>query len=531
VSEKTSERPAKMLADMRQTAFCFDTPKGTATKEKREPILVPKFREGHPEQLFVGNVKLSTYLKERKFGFVLGLGIFFQGYDFSSFVKAYSPEGRPAIHPRVILGLIIYGILMRQSSLRELENLSLRDVGAWWICGGLQPDHSTIGKFLNQHSTILSEDFFGHITQRIVRELKLSPTDIAMDGTVIEAAASRYKVLKAEAALEAAKQATAQAKESPEDSHKQAKAERFAEVVRVIHEKQTRLEQSGKPAEKLCVSTTEPDAIVQPLKNKTKRPSYKPSILVDESRLIIGSYFHSTNENIAVAPMLEQHRQIYGQLPQCTLLDAGYHNIEVLNHFIALELDVLCPQGSVDKTNEWTKQSHAGLYPKSAFKYDEARNVYVCPQQQQLLQESTGQDGNGRRYTKYKSVACLSCPVAKLCTKSENGRSIKRYDGEAVKDAMVQVLQNPKAQQRYRKRKAIVEPVFAELKERQGLTRFHRKGTSGAKLEFALHCVAYNLKRAFNLSEGAIFGVSVLYCRRDQGPWKIIGIYFSIIPR
>lgn len=515
---------------MRQAAFCFEVSQSAPYKEKQEQKPVPRFREGQAEQLFVGNIKLSTYLRGHKFGFVLGLGKFFQDYDFSAFLKAYSTEGRPAIHPRVMLGLVIYGILMRQSSLRELENLSLRDVGAWWICGGLQPDHSTIGKFLNQHSTLLSEDFFGQITQRIVRELKLSPTDVAADGTVIEAAASRYKVLKVEAALEAAKEATTQAKENPEDGSKQVKAKRFAEVVRVINEKQVRLEQSGKPTDKLCVSTTEPDAVVQPLKNKTQRPSYKPSILVDERRLIIGSYFHSTNENIAIALMLEQYRTIYGQLPQCTLLDAGYHNIEVLNHFVALELDVLCPQGSVDKTGEWTKQSHVGLYPKSAFQYDEAKNVYVCPQQQRLIQESTGQDGNGRHYAKYKSTVCLSCPVVGLCTKSENGRSIKRYDGEAVKEAMVQVLRHPKAKQRYRKRKAIVEPVFAELKERQGLKRFHRKGIPGAKLEFALHCVAYNLKRAYSLSEGAFGGIFVLYYRRNQGPWKVFSIYSSIFP-
>lgn len=326
-----------MLADMRQTAFYFEASRGALPKEKHEPTPAPKFREGHPEQLFVGNIKLSTYLQDHKFGFVLGLGSFFQGYDFSAFLKAYSAEGRPAIHPRVILGLVIYGILMKQSSLRELENLSLRDVGAWWICGGLQPDHSTIGKFLNQHSTLLSENFFGQITQRIVHELKLSPTDVAADGTVIEAAASRYKVLKVEAALEAAKQATSEAKENPEDGAKQAKAERFAEIVDVINKKQVQLEQSGKPTDKFCISTTEPHAVVQPLKNKTQRPSYKPSILVDEHRLIIGSYFHSTNENIAIPPMLEQHRTIYGQLPQCALLDAGYHNIEVLNHFVALE--------------------------------------------------------------------------------------------------------------------------------------------------------------------------------------------------
>lgn len=515
---------------MQQAAFCFEASKDPRCREKHEPIPIPKFREGHTEQLFVGNTKLSTYLTEHKFGLVLGLGKFFQGYDFSSFVKAYSTDGRPAIHPRVILGLIVYGILLKQCSLRELENLSLRDVGAWWICGGFQPDHSTIGKFLNQHSKLLSEDFFGQITQQIVRELKLSPTDVAGDGTVVEAAASRYRVLKAEAALEAAREADSAAKLNPQDAGLRARAERLSKAAEIVHEKKAQWKRYGHTAKDVYVCSTEPDAVLQPLKSRIKRPAYKPSILADENRFIVGSYLHPSNENIAIAPMLEQHKQIYGQLPECTLFDAGYHTIDVLNLFASWELDVLCPQGSVDGKEEWRKQSHSGLYPKSAFQYDENNDVYICPSKQFLTLESTGKDGGGRRYVTYRSKVCSTCPVKGLCTQSKVGRRIKRFEGEELKEAMVQVLQHPKARQRYRKRKSMVEPVFAELKERQGLKRFHRKGLLGVKIEFALHCVAYNLKRAFSLSEGAIFGVFLLCYRRNQGSWEIIDIGFFVIP-
>ena len=60
---------------------------------------------------------------------------------------------------------------------------------------------------------------------------------------------------------------------------------------------------------------------------------------------------------------------------------------------------------------------------------------------------------------------------------------------------MEQVFQQPAARERYARRSHIVEPVFAELKERQGLKRFRRRGTRGARLELSLHCLAFNLKR------------------------------------
>jgi transposase len=104
------------------------------------------------------------------------------------FVRAYQPIGRRALHPRVMLGLVVYGIINRQLSLRGLEGLARRDVGAWWVCGGHQPDHSTIGKFIQLHAEILSQEFFVELVKSLMNKLHLAPGTVAADGTVIEAA-------------------------------------------------------------------------------------------------------------------------------------------------------------------------------------------------------------------------------------------------------------------------------------------------------------------------------------------------------
>ena len=63
----------------------------------------------------------------------------------------YQASGRRPLHRRVLLGLVVYGIMQGKWSLWELERLALVDLGAWWITGRLQPDHSTIGKFIQLH--------------------------------------------------------------------------------------------------------------------------------------------------------------------------------------------------------------------------------------------------------------------------------------------------------------------------------------------------------------------------------------------
>jgi hypothetical protein len=97
-----------------------------------------------------------------------------------------------------------------------LEGLARRDVGAWWTCGG-QPGHSTIGKFSQLHAEILSEEFFVVLVKSLTSKLRLGPGPVAGDGTVVEAAASHYRLLRAEAVIEAAREAQALAEAEPSE--------------------------------------------------------------------------------------------------------------------------------------------------------------------------------------------------------------------------------------------------------------------------------------------------------------------------
>jgi len=523
----TNKRPAKKLPEMEQASLCFNNLHDVFDKNKAAQTIC--FREGDTGRLFIGDMRLEKYLEDNGLGFVVRLSEYLNDYDFCAFIKSYSQIGRHAIHPRIILGLVIYGMLSKQWSLRQLESLALRDVGAWWICGGLQPDHSTIGKFFNQHSEILSEDFFISLTQQLVRKLNLKTHDAAGDGTVIEAASSQYRILKAEAARLAAKTAEDEASLDPENKEKKAKSELSKEAADFATKRQATLKKIGKPNGNVCVSSNEPQATVQPLKNKINRPAYKPSILVDQNRLIVGQHLHPTNEAIAIKPMLKQHEEIYGYLPACTLLDAGYNTLDILQTFVALKLDVLCPAGAVEKTGKWKKQSHQQKLTKSDFQYDATRDVYICRENKDLTIKQTGQNIHGQKFRQYLGRECGICPMRPSCTASKQGRTIKRFEGEELKEAMAQVLQHPRAKERYSRRKAMVEPVFAELKERQALKRFHRRGLRNVKVEFALHCVAYNLKRAIRLSEGLCLVFFMLYWRKNYGPWKIHSFYTMLL--
>ena len=185
------------------------------------------FLNPNPAEIFIGDTPLADYLEDVGIAWVKGLRGLLHKSDLSTLTMSYERRGRKAIDPRIIIGLIVYGILQRQWSLRELEKLAKRDVAAWWICGGLHPDHSTIGKFINMHAEALTEDYFTELMKTLFRNLNLSNGEAACDGTVIEAAASNFKTLKEEAAREAAQEARKIAFSRPDDRRVQKKAERL----------------------------------------------------------------------------------------------------------------------------------------------------------------------------------------------------------------------------------------------------------------------------------------------------------------
>jgi transposase len=480
------------------------------------------FLDADPNELFIGAQRLEVYLSDNGMGWVLRLAAQLKDFDYSAFERAYQPTGRRALHPRVMLGLVVYGILNRQWSLRELEGLARRDVGAWWVCGGHQPDHSTIGKFIQLHGEILSEEFFVGLVKSLMSKLRLAPGTVAGDGTVIEAAASHYRLLRSEAMMEAAREAQAAAAASPSNAELARKAT-AAQHAATIAQERLRLRQRHGHAGSIQLSPTEPEAAVQPRKDGVARPSYKPTVMVHESGLIVGQYVDPSSEREALKPMLEQHAAACGQLPATVLLDAGFVSFPVLALMVESNIDVLCPSGQATSENNWERRAgRGGRFPKQAFQYVAERDVYRCPGERELVYEGWHVDTFHRRYRLYRGTQCGDCPLRERCTESKYGRPLKRYQGEELKEAMAQVLSQPAARAKYQRRRVIVEPCFAELRERQGLKRFRRRGLAAVRVEFALHCIAFNLKKAVVLF--------IFRFRFPTRPWHLLSAAFLSAP-
>jgi transposase len=482
-----AKRPEGRLPETRQTGMFLDAPAAAPVSKTKGAV---RFQDRDPREIFVGAERLDAYLTRIGSGWVVKLREQLGEVDFSALTELYQDRGRWPFHPRVMVGLVVYGILLKQWSLRDLEGLAARDVGAWFICGGHQPDHSTIGKFLELHRETLSEEFFASLTRQLVTRLGTQGKVAAIDGTVIEAASSRFRLLKAEAARQAAREAVSAAKEKPEDEGLAATARQAQTVAEMVTAREQKQKAKGKESTASIVPA-EPEAVMQPRKDGVVRPAYKPSVLVSGG-LILAQQVDSISETAVFPTLLKQAASVTGRAVETALADAGYFSLAVLQVAVDRDLNLLCPSGQT-RGDDWDKAGPDGRFAKNRFVFNDKDNAYLCPAGQPLVPLDTGIE-RGIPYQRYATKACKECPIRGQCTKGAR-RTVKRYEGDELKDAMQAVLAQPAARAVYRQRKAIVEPIFAELRERQGLRRFHRRGIHGAKLEFSLHCIALNLKK------------------------------------
>jgi transposase len=120
-----------------------------------------------------------------------------EGLDLRAMIGRYRGCGEAAYHPRLLLGILVYGYATGVFSSRKLERATYDSVAFRFIAANQHPDHDTIAAFRRR--------FLPHIEALFVQVLLLAREigvlqlgTVALDGTKIHANASRHSALSYE---------------------------------------------------------------------------------------------------------------------------------------------------------------------------------------------------------------------------------------------------------------------------------------------------------------------------------------------
>ena len=419
------------------------------------------------------------------------------------FTKARcAATGCPPYDPAALLKLYLYGYLHRIRSSRLLEAEGQRNVEVIWLLGKLTPDHETIADFRKDNLKPLRA-----VNRQFVvlcQKLKLFGGQLlAIDGSKFAAVNARDQNFNAAKLQDLIARADARLAEYLQQLDATDEAEpggpaltknELAAKIAALQEKQDwhkELLAQLQDGEDKQVSVTDPDTRKMPTA-QGMMVGYNAQVAVDAKHKLIAAE-DVTNEvtdfkqlaNVA----LEAKANL--ELNQAEVVaDAGYYNAAEVSRCAEQGLTAYVPKADT------SANTARGLYGKSRFRYDEQKDVYVCPAGAQLTYRfATYELGRELRY--YQASGCQSCALKKQYTRNKSNRRITREANEGLMEAMAARM---KAQpEKFKLRKTLAEHPFGTIKRWFGYTHFLLKGLVKVRTEWSLTTLAYNLKRVLNL--------------------------------
>ena len=117
-----------------------------------------------------------------------------EGLDLRAMIGSYRGCGEASYHPRLLLGILVYGYATGVFSSRKLERATYGSVAFRFIAANQHPDHDTIAAFRRRFLPQIEALFVQVLL--LAREMGvLQLGTVALDGTKIHANASRHSAL------------------------------------------------------------------------------------------------------------------------------------------------------------------------------------------------------------------------------------------------------------------------------------------------------------------------------------------------
>ncbi len=473
--------------------------------------------------------------------------------DWSSWESAYDGAmGRPPVHPSVLCKVLLFAMSRKIRSSRQIQYAVEHSIDFIWLTSGRSLDHTTISEFRREHADRL-KDLYRQMIQLAISMGVAKLSELCIDGTKILANSSRHRTYKREevekllAALDIQiseamagiesndaidslfddGQSTSQLPSEIRDLNvRRDKLQEALAKLNVMEEQRRKdgIDNKKNPAQ---LPVNDFDSRILPNKEGGYAPNYTPMAVAETaSGFIVGADVLIGNvEQTAMIPMVIGVEADFGIQVQTMLADGAYstgpnlseaeaRNIEVLspvrqevkqadNPAFREDLSKPVPEADLDRLpiNSTTKR-----FDRTAFVFDEEKDIYVCPAGKTLEREGTYEkviiSGVETKRRSYRCHECSGCPLAARCRINEDsktGRKVAHDEYREVRERQTERMQDPTNKERYKLRQHYGETPFAFIKTNLDVRRFLLRGLSGVKQEWLWACTTFNLSKLMKI--------------------------------
>ncbi len=459
-------------------------------------------------------------------------------------LSSYRGGGNSCFHPRPMLKILVYAYLNNIYSSRRIEQCLTENIHYMWLGGGIKPDHRTINYFRGKRLKGCFATLFTQIVELLHREGFVSLQVQYIDGTKIESAANKYSFVwrgsvekhdarlrdKTDAILRDIEQVIEEeTRDTTED--KELSTEEFSSRVERIKERMQRdgmtkherkqIKELDSAVDKMSeydhkkevlgsrnsYSKTDEDATFMRMKedamlNGQLKPGYNIQISTENQFITNYGIYQRPTDTGTLIDYLKSFNRRYGRQSKEIVADAGYGSEQ--NYKYMLENGMI----PYVKYNYFHKEQKRKLknnpYLQQNLPYDKKRDVFVCPNNKELIHTDTytrtTELGYESKVDRYVCEDCSDCQLKKVCTKAKGNREIEvNHTLNEYKRQIRNLLTSKRGLYHRSKRPIEPEAVFGQIKAAHYFRRFRLRSLSKVNIEFGLVAMAHNLRKLAKL--------------------------------
>jgi transposase len=471
-------------------------PDGEKLFEVEEVPVVPKtltpagatkrFREYNQSQSFLLPPSLDDWLPEdHEARFISDVveNLLDLSAIYDSYIKA---DGYPPYDPSMMLKLLLFAYSTGVTSSREMERCCHVNVAFRWLAANAAPDYRSISRFRRRHLVAL-DALFVQVLALCSEAGLVKLGRVSLDGTKLRASASKHKAMSHDRmgprieALEAevaALLAEAEAADRAEDEEF-GEDKRGDEVPAELARRETRLVKLRAAKEAIETEAKEKAA------NKAAQKAADKGATEDEAT---AAGAEAANK---VTPEGRAQRNFTDPESRMMKTNEGFQYAYNAQAMVDEEAQVIIAQAVTNQAADapqlmdMIELADANL---GAADIDDTFDTALadagyCSEDNLVSAQQAGVDvliATGRIHRGERVQPTPRGPIPKDAT---------------ARERMARRLRTKAGRADYARRKAIVEPVFGQMKVRQAAGFLRLRGLAGAQGEFALHALCHNLRK------------------------------------
>src|SRR6266567_3980776 len=402
-------------------------------------------------------------------------------------------RGLAAYDPRMMVRLLIYGYCRGVASSRRIERATHEDVAFRYLAANQHPDHDTLAEFRRRHLTAMAALFVQVL--RLCQQAGLVKLGhVALDGTKIKANASKHKAMSYGRMEEAEKKLQAEVEAL------------LAEAARVDAGEDGKYGQ-GRRGDELPPELARRESRLAKIREAKAALEQEAREAAKQKQAEVEAQLQEREKQEQ-----ERGRKFGGRPPQVPDPERAQPKPEAQRNFTDPESRIMKDGATKEFVQAYNAQaavdSHAQVIVAAAVTQQTNDKKQLVPMLAQVEAMTGGQPQQATAdagYFNEKQVSDAKLERIDLFVapdRQKHGEEKPWATGPPPSDAsgaerMRHKLRTAEGRAVYKMRKAVVEPVFGQIKEQRGFRRFLLRGLTRVEGEWKLICATHNLLKLF----------------------------------